>query len=357
MGCPKLHESWRFVSAEPADVGKSPFRFSSEHLDSETNLVYYNYRYYSPELGRWLSRDPIEESGGANVYGFVGDDGVNKIDYLGKFEISSIWDNPVTNAIGNLLFTNLSIALNLLFGDKGTPASNLPTFKVKGKNFQIIYVNGVYNTEANVRGSAQALQDVVTSNKAYDKARVGFIHNKTGLFNSDNILNTGTGKVYDMIQVVLQKYKLILDSTSEAVARATNNAVENGACMVYLVGHSQGAAVINAAWDQRGGSLGGVNEKNRDRVRLILNGGANTFGFPGAKSVKNIGEFGDVVSGVVGNMSPWSRLIRYVLGHDSNESDTTLHNIGVVGDNHGFQKAYVNAAGKQIQEYLKEDTK
>jgi hypothetical protein len=317
--------------------------------------VYYNYRYYSPELGRWLSKDSIEERGGANVYGFVGNDGLNKIDYLGKFEISSIWDNQVTNAIGNLLFTNLSIALNLLFGDKGTPASNLPTFKVKGKNFQIIYVNGVYNTEANVRDSAGALQNIVTL--AYGKARVGFIHNKTGLFNSDNILNTATGKVYDMIQVVLQKYKLILDSTSEAVARATNNAVENGACMVYLVGHSQGAAVINAAWDQRGGSIGGVNEKNRDRVRLILNGGANTFGFPGAKSVKNIGEFGDVVPGVVGNMSPWSRLIRYILGHDSNESDTTLHNIGAVGDNHGFQKAYVNEAGKQIQQYLKEDTK
>ncbi len=24
----------------------------------ESGLVYYNYRYYSPELGRWLSRDP-----------------------------------------------------------------------------------------------------------------------------------------------------------------------------------------------------------------------------------------------------------------------------------------------------------
>jgi RHS repeat-associated protein len=28
-------------------------------------------RYYNPELGRWPSRDPIEESGGVNLYGFV----------------------------------------------------------------------------------------------------------------------------------------------------------------------------------------------------------------------------------------------------------------------------------------------
>ncbi len=46
----------------------NPFRFSSEYHDSETNLVYYNYRYYSPTLGRWLSRDPIGEIGGINLY-------------------------------------------------------------------------------------------------------------------------------------------------------------------------------------------------------------------------------------------------------------------------------------------------
>ena len=30
-----------------------------------------NYRYYSPELGRWINRDPIGERGGANLYGMV----------------------------------------------------------------------------------------------------------------------------------------------------------------------------------------------------------------------------------------------------------------------------------------------
>jgi RHS repeat-associated protein len=39
------------------------FRFSSESFEQETGLVYYNFRYYSPELGRWMGRDPIEEDG------------------------------------------------------------------------------------------------------------------------------------------------------------------------------------------------------------------------------------------------------------------------------------------------------
>ena len=38
---------------------------------------------YDPVTGRWPSRDPIEERGGINLYAFVGNDGVNKMDVLG----------------------------------------------------------------------------------------------------------------------------------------------------------------------------------------------------------------------------------------------------------------------------------
>jgi hypothetical protein len=39
--------------------------------------------HYDPNIGRWLSRDPIGERGGVNVYGFVGNNGLNNRDYLG----------------------------------------------------------------------------------------------------------------------------------------------------------------------------------------------------------------------------------------------------------------------------------
>jgi RHS repeat-associated protein len=61
-----------------------PFGFSTKLTDGETGLMYYGYRYYSPELGRWLSRDPIEERGGINLYGMVGNDAVNRWDLLGN---------------------------------------------------------------------------------------------------------------------------------------------------------------------------------------------------------------------------------------------------------------------------------
>ena len=40
------------------------------------------YRYYDPTTGRWPSRDPIGENGGENLYGFIGNDGINHVDYL-----------------------------------------------------------------------------------------------------------------------------------------------------------------------------------------------------------------------------------------------------------------------------------
>jgi hypothetical protein len=39
--------------------------------------------YYQPESGRWLSRDPIGENGGINLYGMVGNNPINQWDYLG----------------------------------------------------------------------------------------------------------------------------------------------------------------------------------------------------------------------------------------------------------------------------------
>ena len=55
-------------------------RFSTRYYDSETGLYYYGYRFYHPVLMRWLNRDPIEEAGGLNLYGFCGNCAVCKYD-------------------------------------------------------------------------------------------------------------------------------------------------------------------------------------------------------------------------------------------------------------------------------------
>jgi len=61
----------------------NPFMFSTKFYDWETGLYYYGCRYYNPSTGRWPSRDPIGEKGGKNLYGFVGNQPLSRIDLLG----------------------------------------------------------------------------------------------------------------------------------------------------------------------------------------------------------------------------------------------------------------------------------
>ena len=50
--------------------------------------------FYSPDTGRWLNRDPIQEAGGINLYRYVGNNPINYVDPLGLqsflFEIPPI---------------------------------------------------------------------------------------------------------------------------------------------------------------------------------------------------------------------------------------------------------------------------
>jgi RHS repeat-associated protein len=73
----------QIIRSTGAESKTNPFRFSTKFTDQETALVYYGLRYYDPSLGRFINRDPSEESGGNNLYGFAGNDSVNGYDYLG----------------------------------------------------------------------------------------------------------------------------------------------------------------------------------------------------------------------------------------------------------------------------------
>ena len=77
------------VIGEWADTNDSfavsnAFGFSTKYTDKETGLVYFGRRYYSPVLGRWINRDPIEESGGYNLYAYGLNDPVNRFDPNGE---------------------------------------------------------------------------------------------------------------------------------------------------------------------------------------------------------------------------------------------------------------------------------
>jgi RHS repeat-associated protein len=48
-----------------------PFLYQGQYLDTETELAYNRFRYYSPESGTYVSQDPIRLNGGDAFYAYV----------------------------------------------------------------------------------------------------------------------------------------------------------------------------------------------------------------------------------------------------------------------------------------------
>jgi len=68
--------------------GFSPFGFAGGLYDRQTGLVRFGARDYDPEAGRWTCKDPIGFGGGdTELYGYCGNDPVNRKDSLGLWYI------------------------------------------------------------------------------------------------------------------------------------------------------------------------------------------------------------------------------------------------------------------------------
>jgi len=71
------HSAWGRVTGTRADpvprpASGSPFRMLGQVADEETGLCWTRFRCFDPEVGRWLSPDPIGVDGGLDLFGFNG---------------------------------------------------------------------------------------------------------------------------------------------------------------------------------------------------------------------------------------------------------------------------------------------
>ena len=87
----------RLKSSSGPAAEANRYRFSTKPQERAAALSYYGYRYYAPSHGRWLSRDPLEEEGGVNLYAMVDNNPIDLIDLLG-LEGDSV-STSINNAI------------------------------------------------------------------------------------------------------------------------------------------------------------------------------------------------------------------------------------------------------------------
>jgi len=73
----------RLVCKEGVYADDNEYRFSTKRYCAMWSLYDYGYRHYSPDLGRWMSRDPMGEDGGWNHYVYVLNKPVSDVDNIG----------------------------------------------------------------------------------------------------------------------------------------------------------------------------------------------------------------------------------------------------------------------------------
>ena len=91
---PVLHAPW---SQQVPDTGFGVrFRMGGQEFDQETGLYHLGARYYDPQLGRFLSEDPIGLAGGLNLYAYSNNDAINQRDPSGHEGCWVPYDSFVT---------------------------------------------------------------------------------------------------------------------------------------------------------------------------------------------------------------------------------------------------------------------
>ena len=94
-------DSFGNLQMEKGESGSCPFRFQGQYEDCETGLYYNRFRYYDPQIGIYISQDPVGLQGGYSPYGYVED--VNfYIDPLGLSKQSDSCEVGMKKAIADL---------------------------------------------------------------------------------------------------------------------------------------------------------------------------------------------------------------------------------------------------------------
>lgn len=179
-------ESYRYTAFGECEVFThqpqqfNPWRFASKRFDPETGFVYFSNRFYAPDMGRWVTPDPIGFADGPNRYAYVHNNPLTLFDLYGLFAERDVAERVFTKN-GNHVVGNSYVEFGFARDEGVQSAHNAyPTkscpFSVGSSelsNGSIGHINGIAN------GKPQAEKGALQLSNMGGGVKVDGIYNKS----------------------------------------------------------------------------------------------------------------------------------------------------------------------------------
>ncbi len=259
----------------------NPWRYASKRKDNETSLIYFGRRYYDPEVGRWLTPDPEGFSNGLNLYAYVLNDPLTRIDLYGLEAIQSNqsgwWDRacnhfntfrehvgrtiqdffyycvpvPIVRQVGQAL-GNLMRPVHGPIG-RGTSEIRSVGEGELSPNCQVFSVNGIHCTRDEAREMAQSVSDSIGGKKVL------------------YVYNASHGPVLDFMECAMEKLGFHTHASrllTRTLREHSEKVGPNGTLAIFA--HSEGGIHTDNAIER-------VNQTVRAKVEAYTFGSGSLF--------------------------------------------------------------------------------
>ncbi|MBI3259665.1 MAG: RHS repeat-associated core domain-containing protein [Ignavibacteriae bacterium] len=229
---------------------KNPWRFFGKRVDEETGLVYFGNRYYDPEIGRWISPDPLGDIDSPNLYLFVLNNPLQYTDYFGlAAEVNSSQNKKVLDYFfGNVephchcethrdckrggIIQNFSSSIPVTFPKQlsSNPFIRSRVAEVGTKELAggvIVFVNGMGNT------FEEALQHPIRMSEQHGGVKIHFVYDGSH------------GLAWDISEAILQRLRMP-NTTERLLSKTVKSCIKKyGSDTKFLIiGHSKGTLNI-----------------------------------------------------------------------------------------------------------------
>jgi len=136
-----------------AGTSTSTLQYTGRENDGATGLYYYRNRYYLPQLGRFISQDPIGLRGGTNYYAYVGGNPISTSDPLGLLNVVASIGGSFATVLGAEGWTGIYVTLP-------SPGNNLDIGVFGTGGLSVGWNVGVTNQYGFVTGNESDIQGI-----------------------------------------------------------------------------------------------------------------------------------------------------------------------------------------------------